>query len=368
MASGRFVIVLSGFPRRSETFALHEVQALAAQGAAAAVFATKPGDGLRLHPAAEDLASRVQVLPPGTPAAQARALVQRLDGERVDAVHGYFAHAPAEVAMLAAEQLGVPFGFSAHARDVRKVPRRSLAERAAAARCVVACNHDVAATLEHHDATVDLVPHGVDLGRFSPGPRVAHHTGSMRLLAVGRLVEKKGFPVLLHAASRLVGTLDYRLRIIGDGPEHGRLTRLIARLGLEDNVQLEGSLTHRELPDAYRWADAVVVPSIIDRHGDRDGLPNVILEALATARPVVASRVAAVGAVIREDDTGLLVPPGDANALADAILALSADGSLRRRLGDAGRGLVEQRHSLGACTEQLRVLLESRYALEAVRR
>ena len=358
MGGGRVAVVMSGFPRRSETFALNELLALERSGVLAAVFATKPGEGGSLQPGCERLMGRVHFLPAGSPAAQAASIVERLRGERVGGIHGYFAHTPAEVARRAAERLGVPYGFSTHARDARKVAPRVLAERARVAACVVACNEDVARDILESGAPVHLLPHGVDLGRFRPRPQPTG--GLMRLLAVGRLVEKKGFHVLLDAAARL--RFPFRLRVVGEGPERERLARMICTNGLAGSVTLEGPLTHAELPAAYAEAHAVVVPSIQDASGDRDGLPNVVLEALASARAVVASRISAVGSAVTDGETGLLVPPGDAPALARALEHLHPRPALREALGRNGRARVERDYEVGRCTQKFIQLMESVYA------
>src|SRR5687767_2753246 len=176
-------IVVSGFPRRSETFALSELAALDTAGVLAAIFATKPGDRSDPHPDAARLAGRVVLLPRGPAGAQADALVAHLRGRDVAGVHGYFAHTPAEVAARAAAQLGVPYGFSAHARDTRKVQPDELLRRGRAAAVVVACNTDVARSLRECGLTAQLVPHGVDVYRFVP--RDAARGGDrLRLLAV----------------------------------------------------------------------------------------------------------------------------------------------------------------------------------------
>jgi glycosyltransferase involved in cell wall biosynthesis len=351
-------LVLSGFPRRSETFALQEILALEARGALAAVFATKPGDDDEPQPGYERIGDRVQRLPPGTPDHQARQLAARLTRRPIAGIHGYFAHAPAEVAELAAAQLGIPYGFSAHARDVRKVPRDALARRARSARCVLACNADVENDLRSAGARVQLVPHGVDLERFHPG---AEPRGEpLRLLAVGRLVPKKGLDVLVRALE--LASFPWALRIVGEGPERGRLDRMIADAALRGHVQLCGVRTHRELPAEYAAAHVVVVPSVVDATGDRDGLPNVVLEAMASERAVVASEVGAIGMVVRHGHTGLLVPPGDAGALAAALASLAARPLLRERLARAGLERVRHEFELGRCADRLLEHLEAAYA------
>jgi glycosyltransferase involved in cell wall biosynthesis len=354
----KLAVVTSGFPRRSETFVLNELLALEAHGLLGPIFATKPGDGSRLQPGAERLLSRVHVLPPASPSDQARLVAAALAHARVRAIHAYFAHTPAEVAREAALLLGVPYGFSVHARDARKVTPGELRNRAEAAACVVACNADVAGEVGLAGVEAQLLPHGVDLLRFRPAKEP--EGAPLTVLAVGRLVPKKGFDVLVDAAAMLRRPL--RLRVVGDGPERGELAARIAASGLADRVTLVGPLTHDELPAAYAAAHVVAVPSVRDASGDRDGLPNVVLEALASGRAVVASDVAAIATAVRHEVTGLLVAPGDAAALAAAVNRLAADSALRRRLAGGGRALVERSFALDACTHRLARVLEAAYA------
>jgi glycosyltransferase involved in cell wall biosynthesis len=358
VSAGKIVVILSGFPRHSETFALHELIALEQRGALAAIFATKPGDGTALQPATQSLAGRVQILPEGTPQEQAAVVVQKLAGQPVSGIHGYFAHAPADVAARVASQLGVPYGFSVHAKDARKVDPLVLARRSQHAACVVACNTDVAQEIRKWGAEVHLVPHGVDLERFRPHPFPA--AVPLRLLAVGRLVEKKGFDVLLAAAARL--RFSFRLRIVGEGPEAGRLRSMIAGSGLADRVTLCGAQTHEELPQEYRNAHLLVAPSILDHSGDRDGLPNVILEAMASGRPVVASAVGAIGSAVVHGETGRLVAPNDPIALAHTLEIFARWPALLHELGRRGRERVERDYEVGRCTDRLYHLLRTAYA------
>jgi glycosyltransferase involved in cell wall biosynthesis len=359
-------IVLSGFPRRSETFALHDVLALEARGLLAAIFATKPGDGQRPHPAYQQLQTPVHLLVGESAAAKASHLVACLNGRPVAGIHAYFAHLPAEVAACAARQLNVPYGFSAHARDVRKVTPQQLARRARQAACVVACNQDVAADLPGDSSAVRLIPHGVDSRRFHPHPfpPVSGNTAAepFRLLAVGRLVEKKGFAVLIQAVAQL--SIPCRLRLIGEGPEQERLATAIRAAHLADRVELCPGQTHAELPQEYAAAHVVVVPSLVDRSGDRDGLPNVVLEAMASGRPVVASDVGAISSAVTPGHTGFLVAPGDASGLARTLAWLADRPALWPELGRNGRARVERDFELRACTERFCGFLESVYTLQ----
>jgi glycosyltransferase involved in cell wall biosynthesis len=354
----KLVMLMSGFPRRSETFALNELLALDRAGCLEAVFATKPGDPGPPHPGAERLMQKVAYLAPGSAAEQAEEVVERLGDAPVSAVHGYFAHVPTEVAAKAARRLGVPYGFSVHAVDARKVTQSDLADRARAAACVIACNPDVAGDLRRAGAPVHLIPHGVDLDRFQPTP--APDGEVLSLLAVGRLVPKKGFPVLVEAAARLHAP--FCLRIVGDGPGREALERQIADAGLQDRIRLAGPRTHDDLPAEYATADVVVVPSVTDATGDRDGLPNVVLEAMSSGRPVIASHVGAVSSAVVDGRTGVLVPPGDAAALAGALEFLVDQPDWRARLGREARARVERDFELHSCTTRLRHFLETVYA------
>jgi glycosyltransferase involved in cell wall biosynthesis len=356
--SGRIVIVTSGFPRISETFALNEFLALERAGAIGAIFATKPGDGHPPQPGADELAERIELLPDRNPEAQARRVVERVRGSEARGVHAYFAHQPTAVAERAARALGLPYSFSVHARDIRKVPAPELRRRARRAACVIACNGEAAGELRGAGARVELVPHGVDLDRFDPAPPPPPEP-PLRLLAVGRLVAKKGLGVLLEAVAGLPGP--FRLRIVGEGPLRAELERAAAAAGQAGRIALHGAVTHRELPRAYAEAHVVVVPSVEDADGDRDGLPNVVLEAMASGRPVVASRIAAIPSAVRDGATGFLTAPGDPLALRAALERLRADPALRARMGDAGRAVVERRFDLGRCTGRMRDCLEDAY-------
>ena len=327
-------VVVSGWPRVSETFALNELLALDRAGLLAGTFATKPGDRSLRQPVVD----------------------AALAGRAVTGVHGYFAHRPAAVAERAAALLGVPFGFSAHALDVRKVTAEELAARAAGAVVVVACNRDVAGSLRAAGAEPFLVGHGVDLARFRPRPTA--RSGELSLLAVGRLVPKKGFDVLLDALAHLARP--WRLAVVGDGPERSALRARATGQG--DRVRWLGRATHADLPAIYASADVVVVPSRVDAADDRDGLPNVVLEAMACGRPVVASDVAAIATAVDDGLTGVLVPPEQPLALARAIDALGADRFARARLGRSARRRAERDHGLAGCSARLVHTLERAYA------
>jgi glycosyltransferase involved in cell wall biosynthesis len=355
--AGRIAVVVSGFPRRSETFVLNEILALEQRGMLSAIFATKPGEENDMQPGAGRILRRVEYLPRGDADRQVTEIAKRLRGGDVCGIHAWFAHLPAEIAARSAERLGVPFGFGAHARDVSKVAAGDLSDRARRAACVIACNRDVIRRLPDGDARLHLVPHGVDLDRFRPSP--VADGGVLQILAIGRLVEKKGFRVLIEAVSQL--SVPVHLRIVGDGPERARLRAAALESGANGHVELCEPKTHADLPAEYARADLVAVPSIEDAAGDRDGLPNVVLEAMACARPVVASRMGAIDTAVVDGRTGLLLPPGDVQALADALETLARRPDLRQALGASARRAVEGRFDLRRCTRRLERVLRTVY-------
>lgn len=359
MTQPQIVLVLSGFPRRSETFALNEALALEERGMLAAIFATKPGDGQTPQPGSERLRHKVHYLQAGDAYHQASELVEHLRGTNVRGIHAYFAHTPAEVAEQASRKLHLTFGFSTHAKDARKVAPSELARRARSAACIVACNPDVAKDLHEIGVEVTLLPHGVDILRFAPSPVPADQP--IRLLAVGRLVEKKGFDVLLKSVAQL--SIPFQLQMIGDGPQHDLLSDLIDQHQLADRVTMIPGMTHVQLADAYAAAQIVVAPSVVDSNGDRDGLPNVVLEAMASARPVVASEVAAISSALTHEESGLLTPAGDVKALAAALTRLATDAELRTHLGQNARRRVERDFSLAACSNRFCDYLAQTYKL-----
>jgi glycosyltransferase involved in cell wall biosynthesis len=378
----QIAVVVSGWPRLSESFALNELLALHEAGMLAAVFATKCGETDVRHPAVAALDKSVHHLGTGTAEQQAAEVVGilgglRIAGVKVDGVHGYFAHQPAAVARAAAALLGVPFGFSAHAKDPRKVEQLDLADRARAASCVVVCNADVASQLHDVGAEPTLVQHGVDTVLFKPRlfkprlfkpqllrPQLRTNAAMLpgrrvELLAVGRLVAKKGFDVLIEAVRLL--DFDWRLRIVGDGPLRQHLHDLAQSTTDGDRIEFLGTRTHADLPELYHGTDIVAVPSVIDADGDRDGLPNVVLEAMACGLAIVASDVAAIPTAIEHRQNGLLVEPGDVHGLANALNEFAKDAELRAALGANARSRAESQFGLGPCTDRFLSILEAAY-------
>jgi len=246
---------------------------------------------------------------------------------------------------------GSDISLAEHSRAVRAATRRSLAHAAA----VTAPSEDLARraiALGASPAGVTCLPYGVDAAAFSPlGPadraearrELGAEDGRLLVVAVGRLVEVKGFAYLVEAAARTKGV---RVVIVGDGDLRPELERQARELAAP--VQLAGALDRAAVARAVAAADVVAVPSVVDRRGRVDGLPNTLLEALAAGRPVVASAVGGIPDVITDGVNGLLVPQQEPEAIAKALTFLAGDGAARERLGAAGRRTVVERFSWDA--------------------
>jgi glycosyltransferase involved in cell wall biosynthesis len=257
-----------------------------------------------------------------------------LRGAGVDHVHAHFADRAGVVAMVISRLLGMPYSVTAHAFDIYVDPL-FLAQKIQGARFATTCtaanqSHIRAATGER----VELIYHGLDFDRL-PAGRAPDGAGRRPLiLAVGRLQEKKGFVHLLRACA-LLRERGIRIdcEIIGEGPERARLSALIDELALGDSVRLSGALPHALVLEKYREAACFVLPCIIAEDGDRDGIPNVILEAMACALPVISTRVSGVPEVVVDGQTGILLETADPERIAAAVAGLLESPTVAEALG-----------------------------------
>jgi glycosyltransferase involved in cell wall biosynthesis len=393
-------------PVISETFVVREIVALRRLGLSVKVFSLHPPETGVFHPEAPDLAREAEVLiQPRNPLfwlahlifalrfpgryfhclyayvlttdepwrSRGRCLsyfmvapfaAWRLRAAGIQHLHAHFANAPASVALMAAALAGISFSFTAHAYDIFIDKLLLTAKLAAAA--FVACEsqynrrylqeHYPKARLDH----LEVVRSGLDTARFCPHPHPQRVPPC--IIAVGRLVETKGFHVLVEACARLRDRgLPCQCLIIGDGPEAGRLKNLVNDFGVTDRVVLKGKLSPAELMPYYRRADVLAMPSCV-RNQDADGLPNVLTEAMAMGIPVVATRVSGIPELVVDGVTGLLVAPDDAAALAEALARLLRDQDMARRLARAGRDLVVSQYSGETSARQLRGLFAAAIA------
>lgn len=291
-----------------------------------------------------------------------RLLRKILSQGDVDVVHAHWLLPNAPVAAAAARRSRVPLVISCHGSGVFLAERhrwaRPLAKRALRdAAAVTACSADLAARTGRFEVGPEplRIPYGVDVARFRPLDEEERRDARDRLarrhgvpgevpwvLAVGRLVHKKGFDRLIDAMPRLLSSVPQaRVMIAGEGPLEEELRRRAAAAGVAGSLHLLGAVSHADTPRYYGAADVVAVPSVHGPRGNVDGLPNVLLEALASGRPVVASRVAGIPDVVRSGDNGILVEEGDAEGLGEALGRLLCRPERRRSLGAAARRRAE---------------------------
>jgi glycosyltransferase involved in cell wall biosynthesis len=310
---------------------------------------------------------------------------ERIAGCPIDHLHAHFAHDPTLIALLVHMLTGISFSFTAHARDLVQIPPRVLIERITQAMFVLTCSgtnidyvNDVVP--EPLRAKVRLIYHGVNLDGFiphppAPSPRpgeggkllplsLAWESGSggegtPLILSVGRLVEKKGFPDLIAACAQLKQAgRQFRCAIYGEGPLHGQLSALIAQLDLADCVTLAGERGQAELIPIFQRATIFALTPFVTEDGDRDGIPNVLVEAMACGLPVVSTAVAGIPELVRHGENGLMVAPHNVPALADALATLLDDPPHREQMGACARATVVTHFDLRAAARQIAALFE----------
>lgn len=404
MGVGPVAYIMKRYPRLTETFILNEIRAMERLGADLRIFSLLPPEPPPHHPMVAEVRAPVRAVPMAgawvdllrAHAAAIRAAPLRYAGafgraawwsvqsptplsvwkqftragfvatacrrDGIRHIHAHFANAPAAVARFASLMSGIPFSFTAHAKDLYLTPKEVISRRARAASFVATCTgynaqylRDLLGTAESHK--INLVYHGIDLTHFSA--RAAIGAAPMPLiLSVGRLVPKKGHDDLIEACALLRDAgVAFRCMIVGAGPLHAELSALIERHDLAGTVTLEGAMTHAALIDLYRHATLFALAPRIADDGDRDGIPNVIAEAMAIGVPVVSTDVSGIPEVVRDGETGLLVPPRDARALADAMGRLLADLDQAEALATAARALLERDFDLWTTTTRLHGLM-----------
>jgi glycosyltransferase involved in cell wall biosynthesis len=382
--TGPVAFVLKGYPRLSETFIAQEILGLERRGLDIRIVSLRHPTDRATHPIHAEIRAPVSYLPeylhheprrvlagwraarrlPGYAKAhaiwrtdlrrdrtrnrvrrfgQACVLAAELPPE-ITRLHFHFLHTPASVTRYAAIMRGLPFGGSAHAKDIWTSPDWEVREKLADLEWMATCTASGAAHLRDlapDPSKVLLQYHGLDLTRFPPPP-ARDGDGPFEILSVGRAVPKKGYDDLIDALARLPSDIEWRFRHIGGGRELKALRRRAEAAGVADRVDWLGARPQSDVLDAMRRATLFVLASKIAADGDRDGLPNVLMEAQSQGLPVVATAVSAIPELIRDGETGLLTPPGDPAALAAALERLARDPALRARLGRSGAERVRE--------------------------
>jgi len=415
LRNGRSIAyVLKGYPRLSELFIASEIRRLEALGLRLRLYVIKPSDEPLRHAIISEIETQPEYLPPagsvssiafwrwlaqhfgafapslrrmlarrphrvihaamlaGVQAIRARrgfrlrkiyakeflqgvALADRLlDAPDVTHLHAHFCHGATTVTWLASVMTGLPFSFTAHAKDLycpSLNPAGLLRRKVAAARFVVTCTEANRQFLRPlaNGTPVHRVYHGLnaEIARMLRAKSDIRRprSSTLRVLGVGRLVRKKGFDVLIEALALLAAREDHwRAHIVGEeGDAAGDLRYRIAGHSLDDRIRLPGPLSQRALYDEYRRADVFCLPCRVDHDGDRDGIPNVLIEAMACGVPAVTTPVSGIPEVIEDGVTGLIVPVDDPKATADAIDRLRRDPALAHRIASNAAALVRER-------------------------
>jgi len=281
-------------------------------------------------------------------------------------MHAAFANTPSSFALLTSKLTGVPYSVSAHAMDIFITPE-ILAEKLNNARFVVTCNHYNKSFLEEYypevrQDNIHPIYHGTDLQRFSAADRNEKAAPPV-LLAVGRLVRKKGLAVLLRAGLMLKQRgVAFQIWIVGEGPERPRLEMFCRIHHLHETVKFYGACMPEEIKSYYQKATLFVLPCVQDENGDRDGIPNVIAEAMAMRLPVISSYLSAIPELVNNRVTGRLLAPNDPDELAAVIQELLEDPALAKRMGAMGRKRVEELFDSRKTLRELIALFEEQIA------
>ncbi len=404
-ASAPVAFIVKGYPRLSETFIAQEIESLEQRGLEIRVISLRHPSDSTIHPVHRRISASVNYLPeylyqepmrvwrawlrvrgmPGFDGArrqwladlrrdptpnrvrrfgQAMVLATEL-GADVSHLHAHFLHTPASVARYAAHLTGRSWSCSAHAKDIWTTPEWEKREKLADVSWVTTCSQvardhlAILAPLENAEGTVNLAYHGIDLERFPPPQSaIGRRNGAdvedpVRILSVGRAVAKKGYDDLIASLAMLPGSIHWRLDHIGGGALLEQLKDQAAKAGITDRITWHGAQPQAIVLEAMGQSDVFVLASRIAPDGDRDGLPNVLMEANSQGLACIATNVSAIPELIIHDETGLLVEPDDRLGLSSALISLIGDPTRRHELGQAGQSRVQQEFSHDQCIERV---------------
>lgn len=395
-------IILKGYPRLSETFIAQEIRALELRGFDIRLFSLRHPTDPASHPIHAEIRAPVVYLPEyiGDDVfrvirawwrvrrkagyrlafsqfrrdlrrdftrnrirrfAQALVLANEMP-ESVGLYYSHFMHTPASVTYYAAMIAGKPWSISAHAKDIWTIPEWEKREKLRSCQWLVTCTAANVAhliTLTDDADKVSLLYHGLDFKRFdSQDEAGSHRDGSkeeepVEIISVGRAVDKKGYNFLLEALAGLPTGLHWRFIHIGGGELLEKLRSQAKKLGLENRIFWLGALPQTEVLERYRQADLFVLPSRISDDGDRDGLPNVLMEAQSQRLACLSTDISGIPELIVDQQTGWLVPQQNSQALCEALQKLITEPSLRHRFAQAGFERLREKFSLEAGIDQL---------------
>ena len=294
---------------------------------------------------------------------QSGFLTRALQRRGITHLHAHFANVPASMAELVRRFSGITYSFTAHAKDIYLSPKRELSRKMRDAEFVLTCtgyNQRYLEAINVHGTPIHLAYHGVDLDRFLSLNTKRDSDDALHIVSVGRFCEKKGFAYLIQACSHLKARgLPFRCSIVGWGPLRDGMASQIAELSLQAEVRLRPEMTQTQLIEFYRTGDIFVLPCILTDDGDRDGIPNVLLEAMAMQLPAVSTEVSGIPELVEHMESGLLVAEKDALALADALQLLLERPELRKKFGENGRAKVMDQFELKRSARRVHAFLSA---------
>lgn len=407
------VVLLKGYPRLSETFIAQELLGLEKAGFRLSLVSLRHPTDKKRHPVHDEISAPVFYLPeylheeplrvlrgfgraitnPNFWALMprfARDLARDISRNRFrrlgqamvlvnewptggEWLHAHFIHTPCSVAAYASAMTGTPFTCSAHAKDIWTSPDWELADKLARARWSVTCTASGYEHLKHLAAgkgAVHLSYHGLDLSRFSPftgtrPPRDGSDSADpVRIISVGRAVEKKGYDLLLKAFSLLPPDLNWRFTHIGGGSELDKLKALAKTLRVDDRITWKGAMDQLEVLEHYRQSDLFALACRVTADGDRDGLPNVIVEASSQGLACLSTTISGIPELLTDGENGFLVPPEDPASLAAALEQAVRHPHLRDTYGQAAAAKVRGHFDYHVSIGQLSGLFETAWAEE----
>jgi glycosyltransferase involved in cell wall biosynthesis len=390
----RVAVVLKGWPRLSETFIAQEIAGLEARGVALEIWSLRRPTDVARHPVHARVAARVVYLPeylkddprrifaawlkarrlPGYRLARGKFLADlrrdpsanrlRRWGQAlvlaaelpvsIERLYAHFLHTPSSVARYAAAMRELPWSVSAHAKDIWTSADWDVAQKLADCSWLVTCTMAglrQLRVLASRPERLKLVYHGLDFAHLPAPPATrprrdgADPANPVTILSVGRRVEKKGYDDLLEALGRLPSPLHWRFEHIGAGELGDALKAQAERLGIAERCTWHGAAPQKTVFAALARADLFVLAAKKAADGDRDGLPNVLMEAAHQGLAIVSTHAAAIGEFLSDGENGLLVAPGAPDALAAAVARLVRDPGLRRRLAERAAETVHTRFS-----------------------
>lgn len=284
----------------------------------------------------------------------------------MDRLHAHFLTTPTTVAMIAGKVAAIPYSATAHAFDITSEDPR-IKNGSVSLKCR---NADVIITISEYNRrdilsrwpelesiNLEVIYNGIDTDLFAPGdrPRPLDHDGTVKVLTVSSLIEKKGHDYLIRAIAKLRQEgVDVRLDIYGEGPWHDTFAALITELGQEDGIALHGPTNQREVVELCHSVDIFGLACVVVASGDADGLPTVLIESLAAALPTLSTEVTGVPEIVIDGETGRCVAPNDVDALADAIKWMIDNPKQARAFGEKGRDLVTAKFERKIAAKQIR--------------